>query len=54
MFRSPLASLLLATALAAAPIPKARPKLVVVISVDQFSAELMQTFGPELTGGIAR
>ncbi|WP_257307468.1 alkaline phosphatase family protein [Geothrix campi] len=31
-----------------------RPRLVVVISVDQFSAELMQTYGPELTGGLAR
>jgi predicted AlkP superfamily pyrophosphatase or phosphodiesterase len=27
---------------------------VVVISVDQLSAELMQTYGPELTGGLAR
>ncbi|WP_257313215.1 alkaline phosphatase family protein [Geothrix fuzhouensis] len=32
----------------------AQPRLVVVISVDQFSAELMQTYGPELTGGLAR
>lgn len=48
------ATLLLGPALAAAPAAKGRPKLVVVISVDQFSAELMQTYGPELTGGIAR
>ena len=34
-----------------APVP---PRLVVVVSVDQFSAELMQTYGPELTGGLAR
>lgn len=32
----------------------ARPRLVVVVSVDQLSAELMQTYGPELTGGLAR
>lgn len=31
-----------------------RPRLVVAISVDQLSAELMQTYGPELTGGLAR
>lgn len=54
MFRPALASLILVSALVAAPSAKARPKLVVVISVDQFSAELMQSFGPELTGGIAR
>ncbi len=36
---------------AAAP---ARPKLVVVISIDQCSAELIQTYGPELTGGLHR
>jgi hypothetical protein len=34
--------------------PAARPKLVVAIAVDQLSAELMQTYGPELTGGLAR
>ena len=50
---SPL-TLLLTSALLAAPSAKPRPKLVVVISIDQFSAELMQTYGPELTGGIAR
>jgi predicted AlkP superfamily pyrophosphatase or phosphodiesterase len=37
--------------LAAAP---PRPKLVVVISIDQCSAELIQTYGPELKGGLAR
>ncbi|MBI1753771.1 MAG: alkaline phosphatase family protein [Acidobacteria bacterium] len=54
MRRPALASLLLVPALTAAPGPAKRPKLVVVISVDQFSAELMQTYGPELTGGLAR
>jgi predicted AlkP superfamily pyrophosphatase or phosphodiesterase len=54
MLRPGLAFLLLAPVLIAAPPAKARPKLVVVISVDQFSAELMQSFGPELTGGIGR
>ena len=48
------ATSLLATALLAAPAPAVRPKLVIVISVDQFSAELMQTYGPELTDGLAR
>ena len=36
-----------------APAP-ARPRLVVAISVDQLSAELVQTYGPELSGGLAR
>lgn len=46
----------LVPALVAAPPTKTRPrpKLVVVISVDQFSTQLMQAFGPELTGGIGR
>jgi len=47
-----LSALLLAAAgLQGAP---PRPRLVVVVSVDQFSTELMQTYGPELTGGLAR
>jgi predicted AlkP superfamily pyrophosphatase or phosphodiesterase len=54
MLRPLLVSLLLFPALVAAPPAKARPKLVVVISVDQFSTELMQTYGPELTEGLAR
>ena len=54
MFRRILVTLLLAPALAAAPAANPRPKLVVVIAVDQFSIELMQTYGPELTGGLAR
>ena len=44
---------LTACALAAGPAPH-RPKLVVVISIDQCSAELIQTYGPELKGGLAR
>jgi predicted AlkP superfamily pyrophosphatase or phosphodiesterase len=65
MFRlmhRPAAPLLLVPALVAAPAVKPavkpsvkpRPKLVVVISVDQFSSELMQTYGAELTGGLAQ
>jgi predicted AlkP superfamily pyrophosphatase or phosphodiesterase len=49
-----LAILFLTSILVAAPSTRPRPKLVVVISVDQFSAELMQTYGPELKGGFAR
>jgi len=54
MRHTPLLSLLMVPVLVAAPAAPSRPKLVVVISVDQFSAELMQTYGPELTGGLAR
>jgi len=54
MIRSALVALVLISTLIAAPPAKKRPKLVVVISVDQFSAELMQTYGPELSGGLAR
>ena len=54
MIRPAFLSLALVAALLAAPPAKPRPKLVVVISVDQFSAELMQTYGPELTGGLGR
>ena len=46
MTRQILSTLVLVPALVAGPAPKARPKLVVVIAVDQFSAELMQTYGP--------
>jgi len=45
---------ILAAALALSLAAAERPRLVVVISVDQLSAELMQTYGPELTGGLAR
>ena len=54
MLRTALVALALLPILVAAPPAKKRPKLVVVISVDQLSAELMQTFGPELRGGLAR
>jgi len=54
MMRSTLVTLALLPTLVAAAPAKKRPKLVVVISVDQLSAELMQTFGPELSGGLAR
>ncbi len=54
MFRRVLPSLLLVPVLVAASSTQARPKLVVVIVVDQFSTELMQTYGPELTGGLGR
>jgi len=49
-----LFSALLLAPLGVQSAPPARPRLVVVISVDQLSAELMQTYGPELTGGLAR
>ncbi|HJW08827.1 MAG TPA: alkaline phosphatase family protein [Holophagaceae bacterium] len=46
---------LLPLALAAAsPKPPARPKLVVVISVDQFGEDLLERFGAELKGGLGR
>jgi predicted AlkP superfamily pyrophosphatase or phosphodiesterase len=54
MFRRIIVSLILVPVLAAAPSTKTRPNLVVVVVVDQFSAELMQTYGPELTGGLSR
>jgi predicted AlkP superfamily pyrophosphatase or phosphodiesterase len=54
MIRPVLLTLALMPTLVAAPPAPARPKLVVVISVDQFSAQLMQAFGPELTGGLAQ
>ena len=43
----------LASAAAAAP-PPAEPKLVVVISVDQFSLNLYRTYAPAFTGGLKR
>ena len=54
MIRPAFLSLALVAGLVAAPPAKPRPKLVVFISVDQLSTELMQTYGPELTGGIHR
>ncbi len=52
--RRTLLPLLLIPALAAAPAPKARPRLVLVLSVDQLSAQLIQAYGPELKGGLGR
>ena len=48
--RSAVCALLTAAALASPP----RPKLVVVISVDQFSADLLQRWGGDFKGGLAR
>lgn len=53
MQRLPILSAALALALPAAA-QAARPRLVVAISVDQLSTELMQTYGSELSGGLAR
>jgi predicted AlkP superfamily pyrophosphatase or phosphodiesterase len=38
----------------AAPTPPAQPKLIVAISVDQFSAELFQRYRASFTGGLKR
>src|SRR5437762_5938533 len=46
-----LAAFTAATALAQTPAP---PKLLVVISVDQFSANLFDEYRPQFTGGLAR
>jgi predicted AlkP superfamily pyrophosphatase or phosphodiesterase len=48
-----LASLLAGSAATAAPPPQ-QPRLIVAISVDQFSAELYQRYRPSFTGGLAR
>src|SRR3954463_11920212 len=37
-----------------APLPPGAPKLLVVISVDQFSADLFDEYRPQFTGGLAR
>ncbi len=47
---APILAFPLAAALCAAP----RPPLVVVVSVDQFSAELMARWGRDLPGGLGR
>ena len=36
------------------PSPAAPPKLLIVISVDQFSADLLDEYRPQFTGGLAR
>ncbi len=38
----------------AASVPPGSPKLLVVISVDQFSADLFDEYRPQFTGGLAR
>lgn len=43
-----------APALAPAPTPNAPPKLLVIISVDQLSADLFETYRANFTGGFAR
>ena len=45
------AALIASAATAQAPAP---PKLLVVISVDQFSADLFDEYRPQFTGGLAR
>lgn len=46
--------LLALPALAAPPAARTAPKLVVVVSVDQLSAERMMALAPRFTGGLAR
>lgn len=46
--------LLLALALLAAPAWAAPPKLMIVISVDQLSADLFDEYRPQFSGGLAR
>src|SRR3954468_2322384 len=36
------------------PIPPSKPRLLVVISVDQFSADLFDEYRPQFTSGLAR
>lgn len=43
-----------ATTSAPAPAPKGPPKLLVIISVDQFSSDLFEAYRPTFTGGFAR
>src|SRR3954469_15529346 len=45
---------LLATAAGATPPLQPPPKLLVVISIDQFSADLWDEYRPQFTGGFAR
>ncbi len=39
---------------APAPVPPARPKLLIAISMDQFSSELFNEYRPTFTGGLKR
>ena len=43
-----------ASPVSAQPVPADQPKLIVVISVDQFSADLLDEYRPMLRGGFAR
>ena len=52
--RLPLSLLLLLVLPLPAAAPTPRPSLVVVVSVDQLSAQLLDAFGPGLTGGLGR
>src|SRR5438309_1870062 len=49
-----LAAGLVASVNASAPAEPTPPKLLVVISVDQFSANLFDEYRPQFTGGFAR
>src|SRR4051812_42503238 len=49
-----LVSLLVAGAARAAPVEAPAPKLVVVISIDQFSANLFEQYRPSFKGGLGR
>ena len=53
-FLLPAAAALTASAAAAQPAPQGPPKLLVVISVDQLSADLWDEYRPHFTGGFAR
>src|SRR5438105_15051781 len=49
-----LAAGLVASVNASAPAEPTPPKLLVVIAVDQFSADLFDEYRPQFTGGFAR
>lgn len=52
--RSVVALLVLALSQSAQPQPAARPRLVVLVTIDQFRGDYLERFGPQLTGGLAR
>ena len=54
VFASALASAACAQPAEPAQLPSGPPKLIVVISVDQFSADLFDEYRPQFTGGLAR
>ena len=49
-----LAAMIAAPGAAQQPAPAPPPKLLVVISVDQFSADLWDEYRPHFTAGLAR